>query len=108
GGPGTFKPTGSGPLNGKIVTVDPGHNGGSFRDPSYIDRIIFNGREPDAGYTEASFTWDVARYLTADLRAEGATVVLTRTSNGGVGPCVTQRAAIGNDVHASAGVSIHA
>jgi N-acetylmuramoyl-L-alanine amidase len=117
GGPGTFKPDGSGPLDGKIVTVDPGHNGGNFRDPSYIDRIIFNGREPeacdttgtetDAGYTEAQFTWNVARDLTADLRAEGATVVLTRTSNTGVGPCVTERAAIGNKAHSNAAVSIH-
>jgi N-acetylmuramoyl-L-alanine amidase len=118
GGPGTFKPDGSGVLNGKIVTVDPGHNGGNFTDTQYINRIIFNGREPetcdttgtetDAGYTEALFTWNVARYLTADLRSEGATVVLTRTSNTGVGPCVTERAAIGNDAHSDAAVSIHA
>jgi len=35
-------------------------------------------------------------------------VVLTRTSDTGVGPCVTERAAIGNQVHANAAVSIHA
>jgi N-acetylmuramoyl-L-alanine amidase len=118
GGPGTFPPDGSGALDGKIVAVDPGHNGGNFTDPRYINKIIFNGRESeacdttgtetDAGYTEALFTWNVARYLTADLRSEGATVVLTRTSNTGVGPCVTERAAIGNDAHADAAVSIHA
>ena len=34
--------------------------------------------------------------------------MLTRTSNTGVGPCVTRRAAIGNHAHADAGVSIHA
>ena len=34
--------------------------------------------------------------------------MLTRTSNTGVGPCVTRRAAIGNAAHASAAVSIHA
>jgi N-acetylmuramoyl-L-alanine amidase len=44
----------------------------------------------------------------ADLRAEGAAVVLTRTSNTGVGPCVTERAAIGNEVHANAAISVHA
>jgi len=54
------------------------------------------------------FNWRVALYLTADLRAAGATVVLTRTSDTGVGPCVTERAAIGNEVHANAAVSIHA
>ena len=118
GGPGTFKPTGSGVLDGKIVAVDPGHNGGNFKDPAYIDRPVFNGREwedcdttgteTDAGYAEAEFTWHVAEYLTADLRRKGATVVLTRTSNTGVGPCVTQRAAIGNAAHADAAVAIHA
>jgi N-acetylmuramoyl-L-alanine amidase len=105
-------------LTGKIVLVDPGHNGGNFTAPSVINQLIWNGREDEtcdttgtetaSGYTEAQFNWNVARYLTADLRAEGATVVLTRTSNTGVGPCVTQRAALGNQAHASAAVSIHA
>jgi N-acetylmuramoyl-L-alanine amidase len=118
GGPGRFPPTAKGILDGKIVLVDPGHNGGNFAAPSIINRLIWNGRETetcdttgtetDAGYTEALFNWHVALYLTADLRAEGATVVLTRTSNTGVGPCVTERAAIGNQAHANAAVSIHA
>jgi N-acetylmuramoyl-L-alanine amidase len=118
GGPGRFPPTGRGILDGKVVLVDPGHNGGNFGAPSVISRLIWNGRETetcdttgaetDGGYTEALFNWHVALYLTADLRAEGATVVLTRTSNTGVGPCVTDRAAIGNEVHANAAVSVHA
>ena len=118
GGPGRFPPTGKGILDGKVILVDPGHNGGNFTAPSIINRLIWNGRETetcdttgtqtDGGYTEALFNWHVALYLTADLRAEGATVVLTRTSNSGVGPCVTERAAIGNAVHANAAVSIHA
>jgi N-acetylmuramoyl-L-alanine amidase len=118
GGPGRFPPIGRGILDGKIILVDPGHNGGNFSAPSVINRLIWNGRETetcdttgtetDSGYTEALFNWHVALYLTADLRAEGATVVLTRTSNTGVGPCVTERAAIGNEVHANAAVSIHA
>jgi len=106
------------PLAGKVVGIDPGHNGGNFAAPSIINRLIWNGRETetcdttgtqtDGGYTEALFNWHVALYTTADLRAEGATVVLTRTSNTGVGPCVTERAAIGNEVHANAAVSVHA
>jgi N-acetylmuramoyl-L-alanine amidase len=118
GGPGRFPPTGKGILDGKVILVDPGHNGGNFTAPSIINRLIWNGRETetcdttgtqtDGGYTEALFNWHVALYLTADLRAEGATVVLTRTSDSGVGPCVTERAAIGNEVHANAAVSIHA
>ena len=118
GGPGRFAPTAPGVLDGKVVLVDPGHNGGNFSAPEIINQLIWNGRESetcdttgaetDTGYTEAQFNWNVARYLTADLRAAGATVVLTRTSNTGTGPCVTQRAALGNQAHASAAVSIHA
>jgi N-acetylmuramoyl-L-alanine amidase len=118
GGPGRFPPTGHGHLDGKVILIDPGHNGGNFAAASVINRLIWNGRESetcdtsgaetDAGYTEALFNWRVALYLTADLRAAGATVVLTRTSDTGVGPCVTERAALGNEVHANAAVSIHA
>jgi N-acetylmuramoyl-L-alanine amidase len=42
------------------------------------------------------------------LRARGARVVLTRTSNAGWGPCITRRAAIGNEAHADAAISVHA
>jgi N-acetylmuramoyl-L-alanine amidase len=111
-------PARTGILRGKVIAVDPGHNGGNFYAASVIGKLIWNGRETetcdtagaetDAGYTEAAFNWDVAQYLTADLRAEGATVVLTRTGNTGVGPCVTERAAIGNRAHADAAISIHA
>jgi N-acetylmuramoyl-L-alanine amidase len=118
GGPELFRPTGTGILRGKVVAVDPGHNGGNFAAASVIGKLIWNGRESescdttgaetDGGYTEAQFNWNVALFLTAELRAEGATVALTRTSNTGVGPCVTERAAIGNEVHANAAISIHA
>ena len=50
------------------------------------------GTETDGGYTEAQYNFNVAQYLAADLTAEGAKVVMTRTSNTGVGPCVTTRA----------------
>jgi N-acetylmuramoyl-L-alanine amidase len=118
GGPARLSPTALGVLHGKVVVIDPGHNGGNAAAPSIINQLIWNGRETetcdttgtqtDSGYTEARFNWNVALDLTADLRAEGATVVLTRTSNTGVGPCVTRRAAIGNDARANAAVSIHA
>ncbi|HXQ75032.1 MAG TPA: N-acetylmuramoyl-L-alanine amidase [Acidimicrobiales bacterium] len=105
-------------LAGKVVAIDPGHNGGNGADPAYIDTPVFNGREEeacdttgastDSGYTESQFNFNVAEYLAADLRDQGATVVLTRDSNTGVGPCVTERAAIGNEAHADAAVAIHA
>ena len=106
------------PLAGKVVGIDPGHNGRNGADPSFINRIIYNGREQetcdttgtetDFGYTEARFNFNVARYLTADLRGEGARVVLTRTTNDGVGPCVTTRAQILNRAHANVAIDIHA
>jgi N-acetylmuramoyl-L-alanine amidase len=118
GGPGTFAPTSTGVLTGKVVTIDPGHNGNSWTDPSYLDSPIWNGveeeacdttgSETDSGYSEARFNFNVAEYLASDLRAEGATVVLTRTTNTGVGPCVTERAAIGNNARSDAALSIHA
>jgi N-acetylmuramoyl-L-alanine amidase len=106
------------PLEGRVIAVDAGHNGGNASASAIINQTIWNGRETetcdttgtetDSGYTEAEFNYNVARYLTDDLEAEGAKVVLTRTSNTGVGPCVTERAAIGNDAHANAAISIHA
>jgi N-acetylmuramoyl-L-alanine amidase len=105
-------------LVGEVVGIDPGHNGGNGADPSYINQPIWNGQEyetcdttgteTDAGYTEASFNFDVATRLEALLKADGATVVLTRDSNTGVGPCVTVRAAIINNADSDAAVDIHA
>jgi N-acetylmuramoyl-L-alanine amidase len=106
------------PLAGKVVGIDPGHNGGNAADPGYINQPVWNGRESetcdttgtetDAGYTEARYNFNVAGYLRADLRRAGARVVMTRYSNDGVGPCVTRRAAILNDAHASVAIDIHA
>jgi N-acetylmuramoyl-L-alanine amidase len=118
GAPATLPPTASGRLDHRVILVDPGHNGGNFAAPAIINQPIWNGREwepcdttgtaTDAGYTEALFNWNVAQYLSEDLRALGAAVVLTRTSNTGVGPCVNERAALGNEAGANVAVSIHA
>lgn len=106
------------PLAGKIVGIDPGHNGGNFTDPDAIARQIWNGAEweacdttgttTDGGYTEAQFNFNVATYLRADLRRDGARVIMTRTSNTGVGPCVNRRAEIINAAHADVAVDVHA
>jgi N-acetylmuramoyl-L-alanine amidase len=106
------------PLAGKVVAVDPGHNGGNAAHPEIINQLVdviseqkacdTTGAETDAGYTEHAFNFDVATRLAALLRREGARVTLTRHDDTGVGPCVTQRAAIGNHVHADAAISIHA
>ena len=107
-----------GPLAGKTVAVDPGHNGGNYLHTAEIDRLVdagtlrkpcdTTGTETDSGYTEAAYNLDVALRLARLLRAEGARVVLTRATNTGWGPCITERAAIGNRAHADAAISIHA
>jgi N-acetylmuramoyl-L-alanine amidase len=105
-------------LRGRTILVDPGHNGGNFRHPGLIDRRVnagtlwkacdTTGTATASGYTEAAFAFDVALRLRKLLQAAGARVVLTRHSNAGVGPCITERAAIGNRAHADAAISIHA
>lgn len=105
-------------LAGKVIVIDPGHNGGAAAHPEIVNRLVnvITGRKPcDAvgtttasGYTEHAFNWDVANRLKKLLRAEGAKVVLTRSSDTGVGPCITERAAIGNRHRADAALSIHA
>ena len=106
------------PLAGQVIALDPGHNGANWSHPAIIDRLVnvitewkacdTAGAQTDAGYPEHAFTFDVAMRLARLLRAEGATVVLTRHNDHGVGPCVTQRAEIGNRAHADAAISIHA
>jgi N-acetylmuramoyl-L-alanine amidase len=107
-----------GSLAGKVIVIDPGHNGGNFTHTAQINRLVdagfgqrkacnTTGTSTNAGYTEAAYTFDVATRLAAVLRARGAKVVMTRTTNSGVGPCINQRAAIGNAAHADAVLSIH-
>jgi N-acetylmuramoyl-L-alanine amidase len=107
-----------GTLRGKVIAIDPGHNGDNGKHPAQIGRLvdIGNGRkacdttgtETNTGYPESAFNFDVATRLATALRSAGATVVLTHPDNRGVGPCITERAAIGNRAHADAAVSIHA
>lgn len=106
------------PLSGKTIAIDPGHNGDNYEHTPQINQLVnaggfekacdTTGTETDAGYTEATFNFNVAEDLTTMLRGEGATVVLTRASNTGWGPCINERAAIGNNAHANAAISIHA
>ncbi|GAA2402945.1 N-acetylmuramoyl-L-alanine amidase [Nonomuraea africana] len=106
------------PLEGKTIVIDPGHNGGNRNNPKAINRQVnvltqwkacdTTGTATNDGYSEAAFTWDVSQRLTKILKARGATVKLTRADNTGVGPCITERAAIGNKAKADAAISVHA
>ncbi|WP_233526241.1 N-acetylmuramoyl-L-alanine amidase [Actinomadura spongiicola] len=110
--------TGGSAVKGKVIVIDPGHNGGNADHPEVINKRVFvgNGYKPcntvgtstRDGYSEHAFAWDVGRRLAGVLRRQGAKVTLTRENDTGVGPCITQRAAIGNRARAAAVVSIHA
>ncbi|MET9731676.1 N-acetylmuramoyl-L-alanine amidase [Streptomyces sp. NPDC006458] len=108
----------SGPLAGKVVVIDPGHNAGNFRHTTEISRKVdigtarkecdTTGTSTDSGYTEATFTLDVAHRLRTLLQQQGATVKLTHDGDRPYGPCIDERARIGNQAKADAVVSIHA
>jgi len=103
---------------GKVVVIDPGHDGGNGAHPREINRKVdaggfqkecdTTGTETDGGYTESRFNLQVAQRVADKLRQAGATVVLTRSTDADWGPCVDQRAAIGNEAHADVAVSVHA
>ncbi|WP_322755645.1 MULTISPECIES: N-acetylmuramoyl-L-alanine amidase [unclassified Frankia] len=105
-------------LRGRTILLDPGHNGGNAAAAAVISRKVdaggaekecdTAGAETNDGYPEHAFAFDVAIRAAALLRGRGATVVLTRPDDSGVGPCINERARIGNDVHADAAVSVHA
>ncbi|MGB8362559.1 MAG: N-acetylmuramoyl-L-alanine amidase [Acidimicrobiia bacterium] len=106
------------PLLGNTVVIDPGHNGMNWAHPQEIGRLVdigngskacnTTGTSTSVGYTEAEFTWTLAQLVVARLEDLGATVVLTRQDNDGWGPCIDERAAIGNRNNADAVISIHA
>ncbi|CAL9434208.1 N-acetylmuramoyl-L-alanine amidase [Streptomyces sp. enrichment culture] len=111
-------PSDSAPLEGKVVVIDPGHNPANFEHPSQINRKVnvgthwkecdTTGTATNAGWPEAKFTLDVAHRLRALLEKQGATVKLTQDGDRAYGPCVDERARIGNEAHADAAISIHA
>jgi N-acetylmuramoyl-L-alanine amidase len=103
----------------RVVVLDPGHNGGNAADPAAINRQVPDGRggtkacnttgtSTDAGYAEHAFAFDVARRVAQRLTNRGVRVVLTRTDDDGVGPCVDERGRAGEEADADAVVSIHA
>jgi N-acetylmuramoyl-L-alanine amidase len=105
-------------LAGRTVVVDPGHNGQNWAHPDEINTPVWIGTQwracdttgtaTDSGYTESAYNLDVALRLADLLRQAGANVVLTRSDDNGWGPCIDQRAAIGNRANADVGISIHA
>ena len=106
------------PTSTAVVVLDPGHNGGNASHPEEVNRAVpaggftkpcnTTGTATYGDYPEHAFTFDVASRAAELLRREGATVLLTRPDDNGVGPCVDARAALANDAGAALAVSIHA
>jgi len=90
-------PTGSGssPLAGKIIVVDPGHGGSN---PGAVGSLT--------GLLEKALTLDVSLRVADRLRQGGATVVMTRYDDYAVS--LAERVAIAEAARAHAFVSIHA
>ncbi|MFC9229919.1 N-acetylmuramoyl-L-alanine amidase [Streptomyces decoyicus] len=121
-GGGSHDPAGKGgprgSLKGKVVVIDPGHNPHNRDHGQEISRQVdigndrkecdTTGTSTNDGYAEASFTLDVARRARTLLQDAGAKVVFTQNGDRPYGPCVDERAAIGNKAHADAALSLHA
>ncbi|MCX4969026.1 N-acetylmuramoyl-L-alanine amidase [Streptomyces sp. NBC_00654] len=107
-----------GPLTGRTVVIDPGHNPRNREHTREIGRQVdigtaskecdTTGTSTNEGYAEALFTLDVSHRLRDLLRARGAEVKLTYDNDRAFGPCVDERARIGNEAGADAVLSVHA
>lgn len=94
-------------LRGITVVVDPGHQLGNSRFPAETNALVdagglrkacnTTGTATNAGFPEATMTWEVAGRLKQALEERGAQVVLTRDSNSTHewGPCVDERGRAG-------------
>ncbi|GAA2831399.1 N-acetylmuramoyl-L-alanine amidase [Kitasatospora paracochleata] len=108
---------GARPLTGRTVLLDPGHNSGNVRHTSDIARQVdignsrkecdTTGTSTNDGYSESDFTLDVVHRARQILQDRGATVVLTQDGDRAWGPCIDERARIGNEAKADAAVSVH-
>ncbi|MDX3849609.1 N-acetylmuramoyl-L-alanine amidase [Streptomyces sp. AK02-01A] len=106
------------PLAGKVVVIDPGHNPRNRDHTAEINKPVrigtgskecdTTGTATNGGYAEARFTLDVSHRLRTLLQKQGATVTFTHDNDRPFGPCVDERARIGNRAKADAVVSVHA
>ncbi|WP_433397168.1 N-acetylmuramoyl-L-alanine amidase [Streptomyces sp. CA-146814] len=116
--PSPTTPLPQGPLTGRTVVIDPGHNPRNREHTKEINEQVdigtgrkecdTTGTSTDAGYAEARFTLDVSYRLRELLQAQGARVLLTHDDDRPFGPCIDERARIGNEAKADAVVSVHA
>jgi N-acetylmuramoyl-L-alanine amidase len=103
------------PLAGVTVNIDPGHNGKNAQYPNQINRLVNAGpiRKPcnttgtttRGGVSESSINFALSLKLKRQLEKRGATVIMTRYNDRGWGPCINDRARIGN--RADLSISVH-
>ncbi|MBS45134.1 MAG: N-acetylmuramoyl-L-alanine amidase [Nocardioides sp.] len=117
--PAAARSGGDGPLAGRTIVLDPGHQLGNRHFPRQITRQVpaggfrkdcnTTGTATNGGYPEATFVWQVAKEVRRQLRALGARVVMTRRTNSDRrwGPCVDERGRAGNKSDADLKLSIH-
>ena len=103
-------------LAGRIVFLDPGHNGAN--DAS-INRQVPTGRggtkacqtsgtSTGSGFAEHTFNWEVVLLIRQALTQLGVRTAMSRGDDSALGPCVDERAAMANALNPDAIVSIHA
>ena len=86
------------PATTAATAPTPGSSTGPSTAAGFTEPCDTAGTDTDNGYPEHAFNFDVATAGPGPPGGRGApTVVLTRTTDTGVGPCVNVRAAIAND-----------
>lgn len=106
-------------LVGRTIAIDPGHTGGWSKKWGY--HKVPNGRggtkacnssgtATNRGYSEHAYNFAQAQALATALRAQGATVLLTRTDDRTASNklCVNHRADLLNSTPADLMISLHA
>ncbi|MEV4614343.1 N-acetylmuramoyl-L-alanine amidase [Kitasatospora sp. NPDC049258] len=117
GPPSAASVPGAAPLAGRTVLLDPGHNSGNGAHTTEINRQVdignahkecdTTGTSTNKGYSEAEYTLDVVHRARQILQDRGARVVLTQDGDRAWGPCIDERAGIGNDAKADVALSVH-
>ncbi|MCK0176347.1 Rv3717 family N-acetylmuramoyl-L-alanine amidase [Mycolicibacterium sp. F2034L] len=103
-------------IAGKIVFLDPGHNGAN--DASISKQVPTgrggtkdcqaSGTSTTDGYAEHTFAWDTTLRIRQSLNALGVRTAMSRGNDNALGPCVDERAAMANSLRPNAIVSVHA
>ncbi|MGH3724372.1 MAG: Rv3717 family N-acetylmuramoyl-L-alanine amidase [Mycobacterium sp.] len=116
GAPTTFSASAAPGIAGRIVVLDPGHNGAN--DGSINNQVPdgrggtkscqTSGTVTDGGYPEHTFTWNTVLLIRQQLTQLGVRTAMTRGDDNKLAACIDKRAEIENSFNPDAVVSIHA